>query len=214
MKAQERKNLKRENARELILSAAKRLFAKEGYQNTSIRKIATEINVSPTTIYLYYKDKNEITHALHQAGFQLLGSQLSPFAMVEHPFERLKAIGKSYIRFSFEHPDYYHLMFTMVEPLAFIEATNESHNWEEGNRVFSLLEATMVECQTLGYFKGVDIHLLALQAWALVHGLCALNNSTHLQKAVLNNKIEVNVETIVEDTFLTFIRFIEQTKSN
>lgn len=214
MKAQERKNLKRENARELILTAAKKLFAKDGYQSTSIRKIANEINLSPTTIYLYYKDKNEITHALHQAGFQLLRSQLSPFAMVEHPFERLKAIGKSYIRFSFEHPDYYQLMFTMVEPLEFIKSVDDSVCWEEGNRVFNLLESTMKECQDLGYFDGIDIHLLALQAWALVHGLCALNITSHLQKAVLNNNISIDGENIVEATYLTFIRFIEQTKSN
>lgn len=213
MKAQERKNLKRENAREQILNAAKFLFAKEGYQSTSIRKIANEIKVSPTTIYLYYKDKNEITHALHQAGFQLLRSQLSPLAMVEHPFERLKAIGKAYIRFSFEHPDYYHLMFTMVEPLEYLDSLDQSECWEEGNRMFNLLESTMKECQSLGYFEGVDTHLLALQAWSLVHGLCALHRSSHLQKAVVQNRIEVDGENIVEATFTSFIRFIEQTKT-
>ena len=77
----ERKSKQKEELRQNILDAAKRLFLKEGYHATSIRKIAKEIEFSPTTIYLYYKDKAEIAHALHIEGFKLLGRQ---FGLLMH----------------------------------------------------------------------------------------------------------------------------------
>jgi AcrR family transcriptional regulator len=64
----ERRSKHKENLRQAILDAAKKLFLRDGYHATSIRKIAQEIEFSPTTIYLYYKDKAEIAHALHIEG--------------------------------------------------------------------------------------------------------------------------------------------------
>ena len=54
MGIKERKLKHKEDLKQSILDAAKKLFIKEGYEATSIRKIAAEIEFSPTTIYLYY----------------------------------------------------------------------------------------------------------------------------------------------------------------
>ena len=80
-----------------VLEAAKKLFVQEGYEATSIRKIAKEIGFSPTTIYLYYRDKNDIAYALHQEGFLLLRDRFMALMSVDNPFERLKAIGHTLI---------------------------------------------------------------------------------------------------------------------
>ena len=87
----EKKIKQKEDLRTVILEAAKKLFVQEGYEATSIRKIAKEIGFSPTTIYLYYKDKSDIVYALHQVGFGMLKDQFLPLMAVEDPFERLKA---------------------------------------------------------------------------------------------------------------------------
>ena len=59
----ERKERDREDMRRLILGAARQLFLEQGYEKTSIRNIADVIEYSPATIYLYYKDKNELFFA-------------------------------------------------------------------------------------------------------------------------------------------------------
>ena len=59
MGIKERKLKHKEDLKQSILDAAKKLFLTDGYGATSIRKIAAEIEFSPTTIYLYYKDKAE-----------------------------------------------------------------------------------------------------------------------------------------------------------
>jgi len=42
------------------------------FDNVSIRKIADLIEYSPTTVYLYFKDKDEIFYDLHNIGSQKL----------------------------------------------------------------------------------------------------------------------------------------------
>src|SRR5699024_8917870 len=111
MGIQERKEKYKEDLKRKILDAAIRLFTKQGYEATSIRKIAAEIEFSPTTIYLYYKDKLDIVYALHQEGFRRLGEQFKALQTVDHPFERLKAMGRTYIQFALENKAFYELMF-------------------------------------------------------------------------------------------------------
>ncbi|HQW03934.1 MAG TPA: helix-turn-helix domain-containing protein, partial [Saprospiraceae bacterium] len=61
----ERKERERDAVKDLILSAAREIFLAEGYENTSIRKIATKIEYSPGIIYNHFKDKNDLLLALH-----------------------------------------------------------------------------------------------------------------------------------------------------
>ena len=86
----ERKERDKEELRERILVAAKTLFLEKGVEKTSIRNIADLIEYSPGSIYHYFKDKNEIFHALHQGGFQQLMSRMEVLAAVSNPMERLK----------------------------------------------------------------------------------------------------------------------------
>ncbi len=52
-----RKQREKEEMRHLILEAAKKIFLTKGYEQASIRNIAEEIEYSPGTIYLYFKEK-------------------------------------------------------------------------------------------------------------------------------------------------------------
>lgn len=60
MGIKERRDEEVKEMKKLIMDAAIKLIEKEGYEKLSIRKIAALIEYSPTTIYLYYKDKAEI----------------------------------------------------------------------------------------------------------------------------------------------------------
>ena len=43
-----------------LLAAAQRIFTKEGYEGATIRKIAEEVGVSSTALYMYFEDKSQI----------------------------------------------------------------------------------------------------------------------------------------------------------
>ena len=169
----QRKERQKEELRGKILQAAREVFMHKGYEETSIRTIAEKIEYSPTTIYLYFKDKDEIFYALHQEGFILLNQYFRPLAHVAEPFERLKAISKAYISFAMENGEFYDLMFIINSPMKTVK--NDQMNWEEGDRAFGFLVNTVKECIEKGYFKGMDPEILAFTCWSMVHGICSLD---------------------------------------
>lgn len=212
MGIKERKTRHKEDLRKRILDAAKKLFVTAGYEATSIRKIAKEIEFSPTTIYLYYRDKSDIIYALHQEGFQMLRQDFQPLMQVEAPFERLKALGKCYINFALTHPDFYDVMFMMKDPMQHLQINCVEAAWEEGERVFDFLLRTVRDCQDAGYFKELDPVHVAIQAWSTVHGLCALYVSGHLKSMMDVVLGEDEHERMIESAFRVLVHYLESTK--
>jgi len=199
-----------ENLKHAILDAAKTLFLMEGYKNTSMRKIAAEVGISPTTIYLYYKDKAEIMHALHQEGFKLLTGQFKTLQYVQDPFERLKAMGRCYINFSLENHGFYEIMFVMKEPLEHLNNTPECDGWEEGEAAFQALLSAVGACQEAGYFKDIELHELALLLWSNLHGLCSLKSSGHLDLLTKKINEQADVSKILQESFELYASMIEK----
>jgi AcrR family transcriptional regulator len=54
-----------------ILSAAREIFVRGGYEGFTIRKLTKRIGYSPGNIYLYFEDKNEIFDRLFLVGYRL-----------------------------------------------------------------------------------------------------------------------------------------------
>ncbi|MFN0257339.1 TetR/AcrR family transcriptional regulator [Pedobacter ureilyticus] len=200
-----------EDVRLRILEVAKNLFLKNGFEATSIRKIAAEIQLSPTTIYLYYKDKGEIAYTLHKEGFKLLGEQFFVLQHVESGFERLKAMGKVYLNFAIQNTDFYQLMFIMKEPIDFI-ADKDSCQWEEGEFAFGALLQTVLDCKAEGYFKGLNENNVALNVWSLVHGLCSLKLQGHLDHVASAHLHVPEDRDLLEEAFETFVMMLDKMK--
>ena len=95
----ERKEKQKAEIRLMILDAAMKLFVEEGFENVTMRRIADLIEYSPTTVYLYFKDKNEILYNLHELGFQKLGVMNQNLADIANPITRLHKMGENYIDF-------------------------------------------------------------------------------------------------------------------
>lgn len=215
MGIQERKEKYKEDLKRKILEAAITVFTKQGYEATSIRKIAAEIEFSPTTIYLYYKDKLDIVYALHQEGFRRLGEQFKSLRTVDHPFERLKAMGRTYIRFSLENKDFYELMFVMKDPLIYLDTrcgANSEEGWEEGEQVFDALLDTVSACQDKGYFKGQDLAVFSLLVWSTVHGLCTLSMHGHLEHVATEHDLTQKETRVIDAAFEQFIALLDHMK--
>ncbi len=167
----ERKEREKAELKGRIMGAAKQLFLEKGIDNTSMRNIANLIEYSPGTIYHYFKDKSEIFHALHAEGFTELGKRMMVLNSVSDPMERLKAMGKIYIRFGIENPEMYDLMFIKEAPVEFLE---DKKNWSEGEAVHDGLKFTLADCMDAGHFEGHDLDALTFMVWSCVHGMVSL----------------------------------------
>jgi len=73
-------NAQNGDLRRLILDTARHLLVQDGYSNLSMRKIASEIDYSATSIYLYFDNKDVLLHALIDEGMKQLFEALSNIA--------------------------------------------------------------------------------------------------------------------------------------
>lgn len=64
MGIKERKEREKERRRQQIIVAAKRVFSEKGYNRSTIEDIAKEAELSPGTLYLYFKNKEELFASL------------------------------------------------------------------------------------------------------------------------------------------------------
>ncbi len=211
MGIEDRKQRHKEDLKDIILKAAKELFLEKGFGHTSMRNIAEKIEYSPATIYLHFKDKNEVFYALHQEGFRMLVNAFKTLSTVADPFERLKAMGHTYINFATENPDFYQLMFVMGEPLEVLDL-DIAKCWDEGEDAFRFLLNTVVECQEHGYFKGMEPNGLSFTVWSTVHGLASLRTSGHLDhvRQVKTQMTDINAVTM--HTMNSFVSMLEKIK--
>lgn len=169
----ERKEREKQEMRDLILQEATNMFIEEGYDKTSIRKLADRIEYSPATIYLYFKDKDEIFHAIHEKGFDKFFAMMESTRNIEHPFERLRKLSDIYIGFAYENPEYYDLMFIMRAPMETLMHCEEE--WACGARAYNALKSIIKDCIEQGYMKEMPVEVAALSIWSFKHGMTALS---------------------------------------
>lgn len=166
----ERKQEEKQEMTKRILNGARKIFLEKGYEQTSMRNIANEINYSPGSLYFYFKDKSEIFHELHKEGFHLLLRELKVLDKVADPFERLKAMGRVFIEFAQENKDYYNLMFIVDEPAK----TPETGGFKIAQEAINQLSSVIRECQQKGKFKDMDTEYFTFMILSTLHGICAL----------------------------------------
>lgn len=74
--------------RDEIVAAARALFVEEGYEATSMSRLAAAAGVAPNTIYWYFKDKDEVLVAVLDAEFSAGMTEYLTLPVID-PTERL-----------------------------------------------------------------------------------------------------------------------------
>jgi AcrR family transcriptional regulator len=166
----ERKEREKQEMRQRIIDAAMHMFLEEGYNKTSIRNIAEAIEYSPATIYLYYKDKDELLYAVQKEAFDKLLETFEREATATDPLLRLEQIGKSYLRFGMDNPELYDLMFIIRAPMNVDEHIHQTN----GRDCFGIVMEVLGECIEKGLLRYEDPRTAMLSFWSIGHGLVSL----------------------------------------
>lgn len=174
----ERREREREEVRGKILDAARDLFARDGYDAVTMRKIAEAIEYSPTAIYLHFKDKDALVRELCVADFDSLARAFQRIAREPDPLERLRKVGLAYADFALEHPNHYRLMFMTPHPAQ--TKDDAAAALRRGNPeadAYAFLAGTIAEAIAQGLLRPElkDPHIVAQAAWAGVHGVISLH---------------------------------------
>ena len=168
----ERKEREKEDMRRRIIDAARHLYVLNGFEKLSIRAIAEEIEYSAATIYLYFKDKNEVMYAIHQQAFGKMMQEFQPIVSMTDPFDKLVTMGRKYTQFAMENPELFDVMFIITAPMETLECREEI--WSEGRIAFNMLVQVVQECINAGIFRKQDPEVAAMMIWSTIHGYTAL----------------------------------------
>ena len=84
--------------RGIILRAATRVFARNGYFNSKVADIARAAEVADGTVYLYFKSKEEILHSIFDQNMaEAIASGRKLIENLDDPREKLRRIAKLHL---------------------------------------------------------------------------------------------------------------------
>jgi AcrR family transcriptional regulator len=172
----ERRERERLETRTRIMDAARDLFAREGYDAVSMRRIAEVIEYSPTAIYVHFKDKQDLLLEICRTDFGAFGNMLAELQSVDDPVERIRRMGQAYVRFGVEHPNHYRLMFmTKIDYPEGVVETDTNHGKIDADG-YALLRHSCQQAIERGVVRPeyAEADLLAQTFWAAVHGITSL----------------------------------------
>lgn len=199
----ERRAREKELLRTRILDAAGELFIQEGFTNVSLRKIAEKIEYSPATIYLYFRDKNDLLASLCRETFHGLKEEL---LRIEHeeadPVVRLRRGLRFYIDFGLEHPHHYILTFGTPHGTYDMEKIPE---FLEANKVgletFDCLRRALDRCRAANLLAFDGLEATAQVVWTFIHGTTSLlilyHSDPHFPWVTKEQLIETSLDMIL-----------------
>jgi TetR/AcrR family fatty acid metabolism transcriptional regulator len=166
--------------RRSILEGALRAFARKGYYNTKVAEIASEAGVADGTIYLYFKNKDDLLISLFEDRMEWIIERLeNELDRVEGDVvEKLRRMIELHVHLAVEEPDL--AEFITVELRQSAKFVKEYENPKFADYL-GILQRLIEEGQASGAFRGdLDSRLIGRAIFgALDEVLLTATLSTH-----------------------------------
>lgn len=157
------------------------LLNKEGFQGFSLRKVASMCGVSHTAPYKHFKDKEDLIHAIIQEVSKKFYEALLEVTFL-YPQDyklRIVEIGKAYVKFMVENPDYLKLIFLSDQSGTVKIQGNELLSYEKG--AFQVFKSSAEKYfQLINLDKALYLEKI-LSMWSLVHGIALLISKKNIE---------------------------------
>lgn len=164
------------NLKKALIDAGIKIINEEGEQSLSLRKVAAACGVSHSAPYAHFKDKEELLSAIKSSVTERFTEYLysSVDAMKEESSEKaIIAMGRSYVKFFIDNPDYYQFLFYNQRITVHL-MTGEIH--EEDYPPFLLLKDLFFK-----YLEEKEINLSdeekeieLIKIWSTVQGIASI----------------------------------------
>lgn len=209
--AEERKTRERQQRREYILDQAQELIFSQGFENITIEEIARQSGYTKRSVYLYFKDREEIFYSLVLRGQTLLHQRLKEAAReAERTGRTISSFGWEFYRFTQEYPKFFELI---------MQYEAKGHTYTQGH---TEEESSRAECQNISVEQGQiltgaldrDLREGRIRSTLPARGLMLLlwSQTFGVMQAMLMRKHEFSsvYQTEPEDFFQSFIDGLER----
>ena len=159
-----------------ILEAAERIFVAEGYEGATIRKIADEVGVSSTALYMHFQDKGCILLEICQQTLRLLYERNREIAA--KPLDavvRVEMMLDAYMRWGMEHPNAYQLVYSGRPPASMGDVPEDTR--DISTQCYESFRNVVREIAADGRLRSGSAESAAQMLWMSCHGVVALLGS-------------------------------------
>lgn len=179
MSSQQRREKERENRRNAILKAARKLFFDRGFKSVTVDNIAAKAEVSKGSVYLYFKSKEEIyTQILINDNIAAFEDSKNKFSAKDAPAaELLLGFADNYINYFLDETELFRIL------MAFMLHANDMILTDEQNSqliqtthtnigiVFEILQKGV---ETGEFSPIINIRQTQNAIWGLLNGVISL----------------------------------------
>ncbi len=171
----ERKQRETEALRQQVLDEAEDIFAREGIQHVTMRRVAARIDYAPTVLYRLFANKNDLLDHLIARGYEgvrgLYAEVLERAG--KDPLEDLKRILEVYVEYALDHPNHYCMWFDTGR----LRRDGSELRLSHGRLEFVVFQPWLdlvTACTESGLLPERDSVEMFQILWARVHGLISL----------------------------------------
>jgi AcrR family transcriptional regulator len=186
----------REEIKEMALNAALTILEEEGIKGLTARKVATAIGYTVGTLYLVFKNQQEMVLQLNACTLDDLDAWLEARSgRGDTPAGCLQKMAEAYIDYAVEKSARWNLLFDTV-----VEEGNELPDWYlmRLGRLFGRVERMLSPLSM--QHEALEIERAARVLWASVHGICTLKIRHRLDLA--GNQTTEEMAQMLIDNFL------------
>jgi AcrR family transcriptional regulator len=156
-----------------ILEAAERIFVAEGYEGATIRKIADEVGVSSTALYMHFPDKAAILFDICRSTFEeLLTRNAEIAAKPVDAVVRVRMMLEAYMRWGLDHPNAYQLVYCRRGPVSLAPLPEGAQDLSR--KCYDIFSGVVREIAASGRLRTGGADSAAQALWASCHGVVAL----------------------------------------
>lgn len=155
------------------IEATIRLLDEREAAAITLADVAAAVGCKAPALYAYFTGKDALLRAVHDEGFRLMFEEKRDVAKrnADDALTRLREGGIAYLRFAFERPGLYRLMFS---PPATDQLAQSPFASDPGAQCLAVLHEAIAACRTEGYLPEADPMRMAFVLWSTVHGAASL----------------------------------------
>jgi AcrR family transcriptional regulator len=155
-----------------ILRAAETIFVRDGHEGATIRKIADEVGVSSTALYMHFRDKDEILREICDGATAIMLANNTEISL--RPVDsatRVRMMLEAYMDFGLANSNAYRLVFCETFEAAPADSTELG---DLGDQTYDRFKGAVLELAKEGRLRYGDADIATQMLWMACHGHIAL----------------------------------------
>jgi AcrR family transcriptional regulator len=194
-----------------ILNAAKHLFVEKGIDQTTMDDISKEAEYSKSTVYVYFKNKDEIFNYIILEYFGILKAAISDALRSEPEFPDgyfavCKALSESYM----SCPLFFESLMSEIKIPNDISETLLQEIYNVGEEINEIIESYLKKCVSTNQ---VNLDIPPIRAtFILWAGITGIITTAHKKEAYINKTMTITKEDFMQDGFRLLLKAITEDK--